>query len=520
VSNLVTRCSSTAPASQSSTSTSQQPVELNCTSLAFGGRGVCRSADGGLVTFVPFALPGETLLAAVTHVHANYAEAEHVETLRPSPEQVQPSCMHFRQCGGCALQHYSYNAQLAAKALQVNDALTRVGAFADAHALVLPPVGAEKQLRYRNKVEFTAVSEASSPPRLGLLRQGCAAPVDPHALVEVVTCELQHVEGDAVLATVRSLVEEHATLAGILRRVMIRTSAKGDADSDGVDIQVDFMTSSSTALNASATAALATIAQHLAAAHPAVVSIVNTRLAGVDDVDSDDDSEPRARKGQRRGSKPAVAPTKSTTHLLHGVLQLAMRLGGMTFHVSSRSFFQVNPSAAQKLLSLGVARAAALTGKERVLDLFCGCGAMSLPLIGSMASLLGIDSCEDAIRDAARAARDAGVNNKASFRVGDLMTLDSLLMGASSPPRFDVVIVDPARAGLSPRLISFLRSCGTQRLVYVSCNPATQARDLKALCAASSPGGPFALQWVMPFDLFPMTGHIEAVACLTRTTGM
>ena len=194
--------------------------------------------------------------------------------------------------------------------------------------------------------------------------------------------------------------------------------------------------------------------------------------------------------------------------------------GGMTFHVSSRSFFQVNPSAAQKLLSLGVARAAALTGKERVLDLFCGCGAMSLPLIGDMASLLGIDSCEDAIRDAARAARDAGVSNKASFRLGDLTTLDSLLMGASSPPRFDVVIVDPARAGLSPRLISFLRSCGTQRLVYVSCNPATQARDLKALCAASSPGGskPFALQWVMPFDLFPMTGHIEAVACLTRTT--
>ena len=467
---------------------------------------------------MPFALPGERLTARITARKAKHDEAEHVATLSPSPDATEPRCLHFRDCGGCSLQHMTLQAQLEAKAGHVRDALRRVGGFRDADVKVLPPVPADKPWRYRNKVEFTYASSGSDrPPQLGLLRQGRSLAMDGDALVEVGSCVLQHPEADAVLATARALLaKQHPgalSLPGVLRRLMIRTSDGGEAS--GVRVQVDILTAM--ALSPDASAALVTLAMSLADAHPAVVSVVNSRLTGGDWDELDDgsarDAPPRARRPQTRAVPVQQAVT---THVLLGAPQLGMRLGGMTFEVSSRSFFQVSAQAEQLLAA--VAKAAALTGTERVLDLFCGCGAMSLPLAARMGSLLGIDVTPEAVADAQRAAKAAGLDGKATFRVGDLSTLDSLTgrRGEGAPQGPDVVIVDPARAGLSPPLVSWLRGCGAKRLVYVSCNPATQARDLQALCGADGKGAKFALQWVLPVELFPHTGHTETVASLTR----
>jgi 23S rRNA (uracil1939-C5)-methyltransferase len=507
----VTRCCSSTP-TPLSFPTQPTTVELQCTSLAFGGRGVCRGDDGKVV-FVPFALPGERLRARITARKAKHDEAEHLHTLSPSPDATEPRCPHFRDCGGCSLQHLALKAQLEAKAGHVRDALRRVGGFQDADVKVLPPVPADKPWRYRNKVEFTFASSGSDrQPKLGLLRQGRSLAMDGDALVEVGSCVLQHPEADAVLATARVLLARHHPGAlsppGVLRRLMIRTSID-DGEPGGVRVQVDILTAM--ALSPEAAAALLTLAKRLADAHPAVVSVVNSRLPGGDGDETDDGSARHAR--QRPQTRAVPVQQAVTTHVLHGAPQLEMRLGGMAFSVSSRSFFQVSAQAEQLLVA--VAKAAELTGTERVLDLFCGCGAMSLPLATRMGSLLGIDVTPEAVADAQRAAKAAGLEHKASFRVGDLSTLDSLpgRRGEGAP---DVVIVDPARAGLSAPLVTYLRGCGAKRLVYVSCNPATQARDLQALCGTEGKGAKFALQWVLPVELFPHTGHVETVACLTR----
>jgi 23S rRNA (uracil-5-)-methyltransferase RumA len=203
------------------------------------------------------------------------------------------------------------------------------------------------------------------------------------------------------------------------------------------------------------------------------------------------------------------------THTLHGDSHLAMALGGLRFRVSSASFFQVNPSRAEALLA-AVARAAALSGGETLLDLFCGTGALGLCLASRARELHGWEASASAVADARANAAANGIRH-ATFHAGDLAKLGGAI--GASVPKPDVVVVDPARAGLAPPLAAFLRRCSAARVVYVSCNPATQARDVKALCAAAAPGSPerpYRLRWVQPVDMFPHTAHIEAVALLTH----
>lgn len=478
-----------------------QEVELTCESVAAGGRGVCRAQEGGRVVFVPYALPGERLVARLTRTSPRHAEGERVATLVAARHAVEAPCRHFGDCGGCSLQHLLYGEQLAAKAGHVRDALRRLGGFPD--ALVRPPVGAGTALRYRNKTEFT-VAAHQGRLRLGLLRTGRALAVDgTQALVEVDACLLQPEEADAALASVRALLASPAAAAlaqpGLLRRLMVRSAT--DGTSGLIALQVDFLTRSS--VDDEAADALLLVATQLARLHPGIVSVVNTRLAC--------EALPERRSTSRRRGPPRL-PAVETTRVLHGSEKLSMTLGGLAFPVSSRAFFQVNAPQAEQLLC-AVAEAAALTGTQRVLDLFCGVGAMSLPLAHAALSLHGVDLCASAIADARAAAAAAGLAHKATFSVGDL---HSLKLGGR---RADVVLVDPARAGLAPPLVAFLRSCGAQRLVYVSCNAATQARDLRLLCAPGGEGEeqPFVLQWVTPVDLFPHTAHIETVACLTRS---
>ncbi len=506
-------------------------LELTCRSLGFGGRGVCHAAGSRFVVFVPFALPGEVLRARVTRVHARHADAARTATLAPAPHAVAPPCPHFGDCGGCALQHLSYDAQLAAKAAQVADAFARIARVRLADCVepgdapqLLPALGAPPagRLRYRNKVAFTWAAAPGGAPRLGLLREGRSVATDAaaDALVDVQACLLQHPAADAVLASARAYAEAHAAQlpafasaagTGLLRRLTIR-SCEDAAHPGGVRLQVDIGTA------ASRPQLLAGMAAHLAAAHPEIVSVVNS-------VDPPEPPQPAgagnasSRRGRRSGGGAAAAAAASptaggVTHALHGPPRLELLLGGLRFAVSSRSFFQVNPARAEALLR-AVARAAALTGRETVLDLFCGTGALGLSLAAQCKALHGWEACPSAVADARDNAAANGIAN-ATFHAGDLARLGAELGRAVPAP--DVIVLDPARAGLAPPLLAHLRACPARRLVYVSCNPATQARDVAALCdAASAAGGtPYHLRTVQPVDMFPHTPHIEAVALLTR----
>ena len=489
-------------------------LQLSCSALAVGGRGVCRVVSlpaTSMVVFVAGALPGELLEARVSSVHARFAEAELESVSRPSPDRVSPPCPLSGSCGGCQLLHLSYTAQLAAKGQLVAESLARVGSFADTSSLVRSPLASPSALRYRNKMEFTvAPGPVAGPPLVGLQRAGSAE------LVDVPSCPLQSEAADAVLATVRAYLAAHATQLpafdaasgrGLVRRLMLRTSAAG--------VQVDVLVSSEAQAS---DAALARLAAHLAARHPEVVSVVSTLLPPLPP------SQP-AHGGRRRAPPPP--PPREATRTLHGSATLPMSLGGVSFDVSSRSFFQVNPSQAERLL--GIVRSAACLVSDgdapaSVLDLFCGTGALSLPLLAACpgATLLGVDASPSAVADAGAAARSAGLGGRAKFRVANLSDRKALvqkwLLEGEKGKGYDVLLVDPARAGLAPPMVSFLRAARAKRLVYVSCDPGTLARDLRALCAEDGADGDRAwiLESVSPVDMFPQTFHCEAVASLIR----
>jgi len=477
-------------------------LELRCTGLALGGRGVCRVDDSRFVVFVPGALPGETVSARVTRLRDRYGEAALVCVLSPSATRVEPACPLFGSCGGCSLQHLLYDSQVASKTQHVHDALQRIGGFSA--PAVLPALRSPQALGYRNKVEFTIApsSHAGKPPLVGLLRAGSEADV-----VDVPSCALQHPEADAVLGTLRSWLALNAASlpAGLLRRVMLRSSRGADA---AVQLQVDLLTEQPPA--APPHPGVAALARHLRQRHATICSLVNTHAPPPP-------PPPGGHAGARRRAPPPPPPAREATRLLEGEPTLPMQLGGIDFSVSSRSFFQVNGTGGAEALLAAVAAAAALpaAGSPAVLDLFCGTGALSLPLLAGGppgTTLLGVDLSAAAVADATAAAAAAGLAGRAKFRVADLGAAAPLAADAAGRP-WDLVLVDPARAGMAPALLTFLRGCAAARLVYVSCDPATQARDLHALC--QQPGG-WVLGAVQPVDLFPQTSHVESVATLTR----
>ena len=197
-------------------------------------------------------------------------------------------------------------------------------------------------------------------------------------------------------------------------------------------------------------------------------------------------------------------------HVLYGEPDLYERLGGLLFRLTAGSFFQVNTRMADRLYAL-VAEAASPEPSDVVLDLFCGAGTIGLTLASRCKSLYGYELSEEAVGNArANAALNRVAN--ATFVQGDL-SLAKLRLEASGMPSPDVVVTDPNRPGMSPKLVAWLNDCGARRIAYVSCNPATMARDMRALCNAEG-GGKYALRWVRPVDMFPQTGHVEVVGLL------
>ena len=460
-------------------------LELVIDDLAFGGEGVGRVS--GYVVFVRGAVPGDRVRATLVDARSRFGRAviESIET--PSPDRVEPPCPYFGRCGGCRLQHVAYPAQLAFKEKQVRDCLERIGGLG---AFELRPIlPAPEPYGYRNKMEFTITSRAG-PAHLSQATHGGRGLVDPaptvvglhqadryDVVLDIERCLLQSEAMNALLDAFRREIRARALSvyeadAGLLRFVSLREGHRtGEAMVNIVATTPDVE-------------ALAPLAAELARRVPATASVVLNVNA-----------------------KKASVAVGTEEHLLLGRDHIRASLGGLSFQVSANSFFQTNAAQAERLFAV-VEGACSLSGDETVLDLYAGTGAISLLLARRCRRVYGIEVAAAAVADAVRNARTNGIPN-CTFLAGEVRhVLPSLMRDGV---RAEVVVADPPRAGFHPKALQALATLGPARLVYVSCNPSTLARDVGDLVRQG-----YRLEWVEPVDMFPQTPHIEAVARLRR----
>jgi 23S rRNA (uracil1939-C5)-methyltransferase len=452
--------------------------------LAFGGEGVGRV--DGYVIFVPGGVPGDRLKVRVVEARARYGRAV-VETVEvSSPDRVSPPCPYFGRCGGCRLQHVAYPAQLRLKEKQVQDCLARLGGLPAIE--IRPILPAPELYGYRNKMEFT-VDGPSGAPTIGLHQ------ADRYDVVlDIERCLLQSDGMNALLAEVRrEVVTRGLSVYGLRGNGGTRSADRSSSDDDHEGL-LRFVTlregrhTGEGMVNVVASApdvdALTPLAEALRARVPTTTSVVLNVNA-----------------------KKASVAVGTEEHLLLGRDHIRDSLRGVTFQVSASSFFQTNTRQAERLFAM-VEEACEFTGPETVLDLYAGTGAISLLLARRCHRVYGIEVVAAAVADAVRNAQLNGIAN-CTFLTGEVRHVLPALVGDGV--RAEVVVADPPRAGFHPKALAAVVALAPARIVYVSCNPATLARDLGALA-----GQGYRVEWVQPVDMFPQTPHIEAVARLKR----
>ncbi|PHT88948.1 hypothetical protein T459_11054 [Capsicum annuum] len=481
-----------------------QTLELVCESLAFKGKGVCKVADTGFVLMCDRALPGERFIGRVTRKKDNYAEVKKLKTITPHFDYVEAPCEYASHCGGCKTQNLSYEAQLKAKEQQVHDLVVHVGKFSDQDpefaGAMKPIVPCDIQFHYRNKMEFSFGPKGWVPAEQ--LQENstdeCGYALGLHApgffdkVLNVNKCLLQSDSANEVLATVQECwrdpelgfspwnVHSHS---GFLKHLMLRSGR--NIETGLPELMVNFVTSSDNPER------LRPLVEKITTI-PEVVSIVNNVNTSIGNTSV--------------GEKE---------HTLYGKSTITETLRGLTFQISANSFFQTNTQQADILYKL-IEDCAFLKGdgSEIVLDLFCGTGTIGLTLAQRVKHVYGFEVVAQAVSDARQNATLNCINN-ATFIEGDLNKVDATF--ASNLPKPDIVITDPNRPGMHIKLIKFLLKLRASRIIYVSCNPATCARDLNYLCYGvpeQNMEGHYRLSSLQPVDMFPHTPHIECVCLL------
>jgi 23S rRNA (uracil1939-C5)-methyltransferase len=455
-----------------------QVLEVDIADVAFGGRGLTRV--NGLAVFVDQTAPLDQARIRIVRKRKNHAEAVLVELLRPSPHRVRAPCPYSGTCGGCRWQFIDYAKQLDLKRRHVAEALEHIGRLNGVP--VHDTIASANIFHYRNKMEFTFSDRRwLMPQELGQrdvdrnFALGLHVPGTFYKVLDTRACLLQPAQGNAVLETVREFArasEEPVyglkSHEGFWRFTMLRHSVADDG------WMVNIVTASDKSER------LQPLAGSLMASHAGMVSVVNnvtSRRAGIS-------------QGQQE-------------ILLAGDPRIVDRIGEFEFEISANSFFQTNTTGAQRLLEV-VRDYAGLKGGERVLDLYSGTGTIAISLSPSAGVVTGIEIAGSAIADAVKNCRRNRVDN-CRFLHGDML---SVLPRLTDVP--DVVIVDPPRAGMHKKVVQQVMEMAAERIVYVSCNPATLARDLALLYER------YSIREVRPVDMFPHTYHVEAVARLEK----
>ena len=451
-------------------------VTLAVTDMAEGGEGIGRVS--GYPLFIKDAVVGDSVEAVVTKAGKSYGFARVLKVTEPSPDRVAAPCPVAAPCGGCQLQALSYPAQLAFKERKVREDLIRLGGFDAAlvDGKLRPILGMESPLRYRNKVQLPVGEDPDGKLTAGYYAQRS------HRIVSCEHCLLDNHEDFAKIRDiVLAFCEENGVRAydeasgkGLLRHILIRRALNTG----------EWMVS--LVVNGRSIPKRAELVRRLLE-FPGMTDIslcVNTERTNV------------------------ILGTEIIP--LYGPGHIRERIGDLSFRLSPLSFFQVNTRQTERLYAEAL-RAADLSGSETVWDLYCGTGTISLFLARKAAKVCGVEIVAPAVENARRNAEDNKIAN-AEFFVGKSEEVfpGAVLSGRAPAP--DAVVLDPPRKGCEKVLLDAILSVAPARIVYVSCDPATLARDLKILCA----GGAYALESVQPVDMFPMTMHVETVCLLSK----
>jgi len=464
-------------------------VELAIESLNSSGQGVAHHE--GLTVFVEAAVPGDQLIAQIQERRPRYAVAGIERLISSSTDRVNAVCAVFGRCGGCSLQSMSYPAQLRVKREQVKAALNRIGGFkaAELERLVKPALGMKDPWHYRAKVQYP-VSGTTQAPLIGFY-----APRS-HEVVEHSECAIEHPAADIVRRVIKNHCIQHnvepydeTDHTGLLRHIVVRIGfATGQ-------VMVILVINS----DKEKIPAIDQLIKNLNAALR--LSELKTALGGPYSAHSLYLNHHNQRSNLVLGD---------SLTLVQGATHIEEHLLGLRYLISPLAFFQVNPIQTEVLYQK-VAEYAALKGTETVLDLYCGTGSISLVLARNAKMVIGVEEVETAITDARANARINNLESRTRFEVGKAeIILPELIKEGIN---VDIAVVDPPRKGCDPHLLEAILTVAPERFIYVSCNPATLARDLAILTRDCS----YQLKAVQPVDMFPQTSHVECVTLMSRT---
>ena len=458
-------------------------LELQIESLAYGGMGLARKDD--FVIFVKGGIPGQKVNARIYKKKKGYAEARVQHIITESPNSVEAPCDHFGVCGGCKIQNLSYNEQLKEKSNQVEDAFRRLGGFQDFKLDHV--VGADPIFNYRNKMEFTFspnrwVLETETEGVDRSFAVGLHIPGRYDKILDIKDCHIQPVIGNKILKVARDVCLVHPDLKpydpkthiGFLRFLMLRFGVNTN------QIMVNLVTAYDD-INK-----LSPLIDALLEQVPEITSMVNNVNT----------------------RKADVAFGEFET-LVFGEPFIQETIGDLTFEISANSFFQTNTIQGKQLYD-EVVKAAGLTGSEIVFDLYCGTGTIGLYLANQVKEVYGFEVIRSALEDAEKNAHQNKIANAIFLKAN----LDTFFKSGQLPrriPKPDVVIVDPPRAGMHPDMTNYLYKFKAKKIVYVSCNPTTQARDAKVLAEEG-----YGIKSAVMVDMFPHTPHIETVLLFTK----
>ncbi len=427
------------------------------------GLGIVRL--NGAVVFVPRTVRGETVDLKITKVMKTAAVGSVVAVREPSPERTKPECPYYGICGGCDFQHLSYQEELWAKKQHVQDALTRIGGV---QLPVEEILGAKDPLHYRNKSQYPVGADGS----IGFYRQRS------HQVVPVSRCLIQSEVSDATAQAVGAWMRRYRiapyderTGRGLLRHVYVRVNRRGES-------------LCCVLVNGKQVPREPELVAYVRAAAPKTVGVV---------------------LGVNTSRSNVILGERYRT--LWGEDSLMDTLCGLQFKLSVPSFYQVNRDQAEVLYGKAL-EFAGLTGRETVLDLYCGTGTITLCMAARAGRVIGAEIVPEAIRDAKGNAERNGISN-AEFFCGDASEIAARFAAEGLRP--DVITVDPPRKGLTPEGIRTIVQMAPERVVYVSCDPATLGRDAKLFAELG-----YTVRRAAAVDMFPGTRHVESVALLER----
>lgn len=442
-------------------------INLKIESCSANGSGVGRY--NGMAIFVPATAVGDEITAHILKVKKSYAFAKVESVVTPSADRIAPECPVYLKCGGCVFSHMTYDAEKKIKADHVAECFKRIGGVSPEFE---PIIGGETDSRYRNKAQYPVAIEN------GEVKTGFYSP-HSHRVIHCPDCRLQPAEFEGILGVFADYIKENGVSvydetkhSGLLRHIYIR---KGSASGEIMVCAV---------INGKKLPNHQQLIDALINKEPSIKSIIiniNTKDTNV------------------------ILGDKCVT--LWGDDCITDILCGLRFRISPLSFYQVNRNQAERLYNKA-AEYANLTGNETVMDLYCGAGTIGLSMASKAKEIIGVEIVPEAVEDAKVNAEMNGVEN-ARFICGDAAQAAEILKNEGVKP--DVIILDPPRKGCSPDMLKTAAEMNPDRIVYVSCDPATLARD----CGIFAELG-YAAVKATPVDMFPRTGHVETVCLLSK----